>query len=138
MSLRLDELVDVSTFPPREDGTVDLGLTGQRITGARVPLEWVARSWFTPRGVLRNRARGIDLREMENATLGAGDEDRWRRALIAEAEAVEYVDSCAVALTFAERAVKVDANVRLVDGKSYALAVRLSEGRLALTFGGSS
>ena len=137
MTLRLAELVDVSTFPPNEDGSVRFDLTGQRIAGARVPLEWVLRSWLTPRGVLRNRARGIDVREMENATFGPGDLDRWRAAMVAEAEAVEYVSTCAVGLVLDAREVIIAAEVTLVDGKTYTLAVRIAEAKLFVEIGGA-
>lgn len=137
MSLAIAELVDVSTFQRNEDGTSEIGLTGARITGARVPLEWVARSWLTPRGVLQNRARGVDIREMENATFGLGDLDRWRAAMVAEAEAVEYVCRCAVAVELVAREVLITAAVTLVDGKTYQLAVRLADASALVDFGGA-
>lgn len=137
MTLRIEDLVDVSTFPPGEDGSVTFDLTGQRITGARVVLEWVLRAWLTPRGVLRNTAKGIDLRGLENVTVGPGDLDRWRAACVAEAEAVEYVHSCAVSVTLEGRTSVIAADVTLINGKSYPLAVTLAEA-LFVSFGGTT
>lgn len=139
MTLAIADLVDVSTFPPPgPDGDLQLDLTGQRIAGARVVLEWVARSWFTPRGSLpRSPSRGVDVRLLENVTLGPGDLDRWRAALCSEAEAVEFVARCAVAIELVGRAVTIAANVTLVDGKTYPLAVRIAAAAATVTIGGA-
>lgn len=92
----IDELTDLSSFNP--DGS--FGMSFREITGVRVVLEWVARSWLTPRGALVwDPNTGEDIRRMENADLSQTELGRWRRALIAQALAVAFVRGCDVVIT---------------------------------------
>ncbi len=127
----LAALVDSSTFPA--PGAAATDMTPRRITGARVVLEWVGRAWLTKRRALAwAPARGVDLRDLENATFGPGELEAWRQTLKAEAEKRPYVVSCLVAITLLQRTVTVDARLVLVDGKVYPLMMTLSEAAAAI------
>jgi hypothetical protein len=130
----MDDLSDVSTFaPPGPDGELVVGLTPVRITGAVVVLEWILRSWFTPRGALPwNRGAGIDLREQENQSYTLLEDELLRQAMIAQARRVEYVADISVALSRAGRTLQIRATPTLVDGRSYPLALTLAHGALAI------
>jgi hypothetical protein len=131
MTLRLAELVDVSTFGPGGPG-----LTSQKIRGARVAVEWVARAWLTPRGSLPWAPdRGINILDLENSTHDTTSLARWQAALVAEAEAVEFVQSCDVAITLADRRITILGTLILVDGRTYRLAVTLAEGAPLVSIG---
>lgn len=134
MTLALADLVDVSTLPAvGPTGELELDLTTTQIRGARVALEWVVRAWFTPRGALRwARAKGFDLRQMDNASLDETDLEQLRAALEEEARRVEYVESVSVAVTLSERTTTIEGEVALVDGRAYSLAVTLAEGAAVL------
>lgn len=138
MSLALASLVDESTFPTSDVFAADL--TGQRITGARVVLEWILRSWRQPRG--RNRLApnaGADLLELENASLDAGDLERWRTRLRSSALAasIGYCEAIDITLTHAARTTSIVARALFVDGSSHVLAVRLSGAAAVVKFGGT-
>jgi hypothetical protein len=135
MTLPLADLRDASTFGP-----AGVGLTGQRITGARVAVEWAARAWFTPRGALTwAQGKGVNLFDLENSTHDRTGLERWRQRLIAEASEVEYVADVKVTITRADRQIRIDGEVVLVDGRSYPLAVRLAQGAAVLvTFGAAT
>lgn len=134
MTLALADLVDVSTLPAvGATGELELDLTTTQIRGARVALEWVVRAWFTPRGALRwALAKGFDLRQMDNASLDETDLEQLRAALQEEARRVEYVESVGVVITLADRRLTIEADIVLVDGRSYPLAVTLAEGAAVL------
>ncbi|MEP7123142.1 MAG: hypothetical protein ABJE95_19595 [Byssovorax sp.] len=131
MTLALAELADVSTFGPRGPG-----LTGQRIYGARVAVERVARAWLSPRGALTwARDRGVSILELQNSTHDKTSLGNWRAALVAEAEAVEFVDRCDVTITLADRVITLVGELLLVDGRTYRLAVTLKDGAALVTIG---
>jgi hypothetical protein len=137
MSLPLSALVDETTILP--GGTLSFGLTGQRITGARVVLEWVVRSWFQPRG--RNRLAPnstVDVRELENATLGERELERWRVSLLASAKAggIGYVAGIDVTVALDGRTVRITAVVVLSDGSRHQLAVSVAGAAAVVKFGG--
>ena len=137
MSLTLSALVDETTVLP--GGELTFGLTGHRITGTRVVLEWILRSWFQPRG--RNRLAPnstVDLRELENGTLGEGDIERWRVSLVAAAKAaaIGYVTSIDVTVALVDRTVRVTAIAVLVDGSRHELAVTIANAGAVVKFGG--
>ena len=134
MSLALADLVDASTFPsPGADGELGPGLTTTQIRGSRVVLEWIVRSWLTPRGALAwARSKGFDLRQLDNASLDETDLERVRVALEEEARRVEYVNAISVAVELADRTLTIEAEVELVDGLTYPLAVTLAEGGAVL------
>lgn len=140
MTLQIAQLVDESTFPPpAASGELALDLTGHRIAGARVVLEWVARSWLTPRGALPHAAgEGDDLRVLENSTLDAQDLQRWRSRLAGRAKSVDYVLACAVVITREGRAIVIQGSVRLVDGRTYPLEVRIADAAAVVSFGGGA
>ena len=137
--LALSALVDESTIKP--GGELTFGLTGQRISGARVVLEWVIRSWFQPRGANRLAPNNtVDVRELENATLGERELAAWRTSLIAAAKAaaVGYVAGIDVTPALEDRTVRITAVVQLVDGSRHQLAVAISGAAAVVTFGGAA
>lgn len=122
----LAALSDYSTFPPTADGSLLADITPRRITGAAVVVEWVARSWLTPRGALLYApSLGVDIRDLENATLDGPTVHAWRSALITQAKKRPFVFDCLVAIAFANRTTTIDARLILVDGKAYPLMVSL-------------
>lgn len=137
MSLALADLRDVSTFPPPgADGELILDLTTTQIRGARVVLEWIVRAWFTARGSLRwAPSKGVDLRARDNATFDMTELEQLRTALEAEALRVEYVNAIGVTVTRLDRALRIEADVQLVDGRAYPLAVMLADGAAVVEVG---
>ncbi len=122
----LAALADFSTFPATADGSLALDLTARKIYGAAVVVEWVARSWFTPRGSLAwATGLGEDVRELENVTLDGPTVHSWRGRLIAQARKRPFVQDCLVALSWANRVTTINARLVLVDGKAYPLMVSL-------------
>jgi hypothetical protein len=133
MTLRLAQLVDVSTFGPRGPG-----LTAQKIRGPRVVIEWVARSWLTPRGSLPWAPdRGANILDLENSTHDKTSLGSWRTLLVAEAEAVEFVENCDVTITLTGRVITIVGEVLLIDGLTYRLAVTLADGAALISIGTS-
>ncbi|WP_437591486.1 hypothetical protein [Sorangium sp. So ce1000] len=125
--LRLAELVDRSTFRVG-DQEHPVGMTGKRITGARVVLEQVLRAWLTDRGTLRHAPTvGFNVSRLLNASSTATSLRRYEAVMVAEARAVEFVADARVTLRIVERELLLSATVTLVDGTTYPLAVRLSE-----------
>lgn len=138
MSLSLSALVDESTFPTSNLLAADL--TGQRITGARVVLEWILRSWRQPRG--RNRLApnaGADILELENASLEKLDLDRWRTRLRSSAikASVGYCTDVDVTVTHADRTTSITGRAMFLDGSAHVLAVRIGAVGAAVKFGGT-
>lgn len=137
MSLPLSALVDETTIKP--GGELTFGLTGQRITAERVVLEWIIRSWFQPRGANRLAPNStVDVRGLENATLGERELEAWRVSLVAAAKAaaIGYVAGIDVTLSLDDRTVRITAVVQLVDGSRHRLAVTISGAAAVVKFGG--
>ena len=137
-TLALSALVDESTFTAA--GLLAPDLTGQRITGRRVVLEWIVRSWLQPRG--RNRLApnsGVDIRNLENATIDDLEKERWRTALQRTAlkAALGYALSVDVPVTHADRTTAVLGRVVLVDGSVDTLAVTIGAVGALVKFGGT-
>lgn len=137
-TLALEQLVDESTFT--EAGALTCDVTGRRITGRRVVLEWILRSWLQPRG--KNRLApntGDDIRELENATLDDRKLEAWRVRLTiaAKAASIGYLASIDVTVKFADRTTSIAARVGLADGSTSSLAVTLASGAAVVKFGGT-
>lgn len=137
MTLPLSALVDETTIKPA--GELTFGLVGHRITGTRVVLEWVVRSWFQARG--RNRLAPnatVDVRELENATLGEREIEAWRVSLVAAAKAagVGYVTGVDVEIALVERTVRIAAVLTLIDRSQHKLAVSIADAAAVVKFGG--
>ena len=125
--LRLEELVDRSTFRVG-DTEYPVGMTGKRITGDRVVLEQVLRAWLTDRTTMRHAPTvGFNVARLLNASSTLTSLRRYETVLVNEARAVEFVADCRVSLRIVQRELLMSAVVALVNGKSYPLAVRLSE-----------
>lgn len=123
----LEQLVDRSTFRVG-DQEHPVGMTGKRITGARVVLEQVLRSWLTATGSLRHAPTvGFDVARLLNSSATATTLRRYEAVMVAEARAVEFVADARVSLRIVERELLLSATVTLIDGTTYPLAVRLSE-----------
>lgn len=140
MTLALSELVDYTTFAPSGSTELAMDLSDQRIRGPRVVVEWVARSWLQVRGGNpAARGRGVDLRGLDNGTLGPGELESWRQSLIAEARAIEYVSGCDVSITLRDRTVVIVGAIQLADGGVYPLMVAMSAAAgVVVNFGGTS
>lgn len=133
MSIRLSQLVDVSTFGPS-----GYGLTAQKIYGARVAVEWVARAWLSPRGALRwSPGIGISILDLENSTHDRTTIASWKAALVGAAEEVEFVHSATAEISLSDRTITITSKLLLVDGRTYRLAVTLADGAALVTLGSS-
>lgn len=122
----LEELRDTSTFP--SSGKFDQ--TETEIRGARVVLEWVARSWLTQRRRLFwALRRGYDIARLENADKSDVDVERVKERLVYEAVKVEYVRRCVVRITppsSGAETILIEGQITLIDGKTYPLIVRVA------------
>ncbi len=137
-TLALSSLVDESTFTSSSLLAPDQ--TGQRITGSRVVLEWIVRSWLQPRG--RNRLApnvGADVRDLENAALDEATQETWRVWLREAAlkASIGYLAEIDVTVTFESRTTFVSAVAILSDGSRHTLAVTLSQADSVVRFGGT-
>ncbi|HSM93386.1 MAG TPA: hypothetical protein VLT47_10920 [Anaeromyxobacteraceae bacterium] len=122
----LAALSDNSTFSIDANGNLVLGMTPRRIFGADVVVEWVARSWLCKRGSIQYaKGLGVDVRDLENASIDKPALSRWRQALIGQARKRPFVSDCLVAMAFADRTTTIDARLILVDGKAYPLMIDL-------------
>lgn len=115
---------DYSTFRP--NGTY--GLTYQRITGPRVPLEGVGRRWLTSPGDLKwDPTGGFDVAELENNDLSAQARDRIGRRLASEAKQVDFVIDAAVRLVLAGDELTIAGQILLADRTTHTLLLTASQ-----------
>lgn len=129
-ALALADLLDYSTFPP---GGAPFDFTARRIRGSRVVLEWVMRAWLSPTGSLPWAPdRGFDILGLENGDFTLEDLYNIKARLAQEARAVMYVRAARVSLTLQQLTLSIDAQLTLVDGVTYPLAVRIPTASSAL------
>lgn len=115
---------DYSTF--RDDGTY--GLTYVRITGARVPLEGVARLWLTDRGSLFwAPTLGFNVARLENASQKRAVLAQYESFLVKAAREVDFVAAASVAITFSGTTLTAAGRITLVDGVTYPLLVTAAD-----------
>jgi len=126
-ALPLAQLTDYSTFTA-EDGALVFDLTGRVIRGADVVIEQVARAWVTEKLPWDPNA-GEDIGLAENTQPSARDLAWWKMRLGTVAQRIDYVQACAVTVAHdgAAKTFTARGNVTLIDGKSYPLAVQLSQ-----------
>lgn len=139
MSLTIAQLVDETTILP--GSPLRFGLTGYRITGARVVLEWIVHSWFQATGANRLSPNStVDIRDLENATHDERTAESWRAALVrcAKAVTIGFLASIDVAVTFSARTWRIAAAAVLVDGSRHELAVTVGEIGTTIKFGGAA
>jgi hypothetical protein len=115
-------------------------ITGAYVTGASAIVRRVLYRIVSPRGSLvYARGSGIDLRDLENASLSPAQIEGWRSALVREARAVDYVLDATAGLALVERTWIVVVAVVLVDGRTYPLEVGIADAGAALnSLGGLS
>lgn len=123
---------DYSTF--REDGT--FGLTYVRITGARVPLEGVARRWLTSQGDLPWAPNaGFNVARLENAGHNVKDLARYKGFLEKEARAVDFVYRASVTITYDGATLTIVGSIVLADFTTHPLLVTAdAAGRVSTQF----
>jgi len=115
---------DYSTF--RQDGTY--GLTYRRITGARVPMERVARRWLTAPGDLPwDPTGGFDVAALENGDLKPADFARLAQILATEAKKVDFVIDAAVVARLPGEQLIIDGQILLADLSLHTLMLTASE-----------
>ncbi len=134
MSVALEQLTDLSTF--LADGTFDM--TDQQIVGARVVLEWVARSWLTRvRDLFWAPTRGEDIVRLVNSDHTPADVEIIRGRLWNEARKTDFVTGAQVTITVGAVLVTIEGSITLANGKTYPLAVSVNDAGAALArFGG--
>lgn len=138
MTLALDDVRDpdciVSLSPLRFD------ITGAYVMGARAIVRRVLYRLVSPRGSLVYApGSGIDLRDLENASLSNAQIEGWRNAITREARAVDYVLDAAAGLKLIGRDWIVVVALVLVDGKPYPLEVGIGAAGAAInSLGGLS
>lgn len=129
--MTIADLSDYSTFAPG----APMGLTTQRITGARCCLEWVARRWLTPTGALFwAPSAGRDVRQLENAD--GVDLSELQAGLAHEARQVSHVLDAAVAVTVSGEQVTIRGDITLDDLNTYPLAVSIGQAGEAIALFG--
>ncbi|HEV8462079.1 MAG TPA: hypothetical protein VGQ38_15370 [Gaiellaceae bacterium] len=129
-NVSLQQVVDFSTFPP---GGAPFDHTNRRVRGPRAVLEWVMRAWLTPTGSLPwARNRGFDILGLENGDFTLTDLYNIKAALESEARQVMFVRVAQVAISLANGLMRIDAQITLVDGGTYPLAVTLDLAAKAL------
>jgi len=124
------DLVDTSTI--LDDGT--MGLTGRRITGVRVALEWCARAIFTRRGSMRwARGEGACLTDLENADFSVVQLGRIKQSFDAQIQKVDFVAAVSSTLTVTAAGVATYAAAITIFGAgTYSLAVTVDQAGAAL------
>jgi hypothetical protein len=122
---------DYSTF--RSDGSY--GLTYRRISGARVPLERVARRWLTIPGDLPwDRTAGVGIHRLLNADLTAARLAVLRNRLASEAALVDFVTVARVDCTIVGDSLRADGLIALADGGSHPLLLTATEASVLFRF----
>ena len=122
--MALDTGSDYSTF--RADGTY--GLTYVRITGARVPLEGVARAWLTSPGELPwAPAFGFNVTRLENASAKQRVLAQYQSFLVKAAKSVDFVVTADVRVTYQGTTLTIVGAITLSDGSTHPLLVSAAE-----------
>ena len=107
--------VSVSTFV---NGRMGMDREMRLISGPRVVVEDVVRSWLTPRGsLITNPNRGVDVREWLGSSMPANGDYAKKHALEVEALADDRVDQIEVNLTYdkASETLSIAALIQLAD-----------------------
>lgn len=127
---------DYSTF--RADGSY--GLTYQRITGPRVPLEGVARRWLTnPGGIAIDGSMwwepnaGFNVGRLLNASANRNKLTTYRSFLVREARRVDFVVDASVQLSYDGSTLSVFGLITLADNTTHPLLVGASSAAQVLT-----
>lgn len=116
---------DYSTF--RADGRP--GLTYRRITGARVPLEGVARMWLTkPQDLPWAPDAGTvpPVYALLNSAHNLAQLQRWQTFLQRAAVQVDFVYAARVAIRYIGVTLTIDGQITLVTGEVHPLNVSAS------------
>ncbi len=124
------DLVDTSTI--LDDGT--MGMTGRRITGARVVIEQCARSILTRRGSMRwDRGAGATLFDLENADFSTEQLGRIKQSFDAQIRSVDFVAAVSSTLTVsAAGAATYAAQITVYGAGTFSLAVTVDGAGAAL------
>jgi len=123
--LAIADLTDYSVIVVGANGVVSYDLTGRKITGARVVLEHVLRSWLGPSVCAPDR--GFDVTSLENGDFSPNDLATIRKLLTDAAMSVDYVLTAAVSVSYFARTLTATGAITLVDGRTYALEVPIGE-----------
>lgn len=138
MTLALADIRDPDCIASLSPLTFDS--TGSYVTGAKAIVRRVIYRLFSPRGSLVYApGSGIDIRDLENASLSTAQIDGWRSAIVREARAVDFVLDAAAGLKLIGRRWIVVVSMVLVDGATYTLEVGISDAGAALaSLGGAT
>lgn len=121
---------DYSTF--RADGSY--GLTYVRITGARVPLEGVARAWLTEPGSLFWAPNfGFGLSRLQNAAHREDVLGLFKSFLVRSAKGIDFVmrADVEIAYAYADATLTVAGRITLADFTTHPLLVSASDAAAA-------
>jgi hypothetical protein len=133
-ALRLADVRDpdcVASFRPL---AFDMSRTGRTVKGVNAVLRRVLVRICSRRGTIRHApGKGVDIRDLEGASLDTSDVLGWQMAIEREAGDVNFVRSARCKITLdAAGNVAIALTVVLVDGVAYALEVTIDEAGAAL------
>ncbi|HMV65511.1 MAG TPA: hypothetical protein PKA64_01580 [Myxococcota bacterium] len=131
MSLRLDQVRDLDCVASFRPLTFDLST--RIVTGPAAVLRRVLYRITSRRGSIKHApGKGIDVRELEGATLDATDALGWRLAIEREASDEDFVLYARCEPIQLVAPVPIVLSLTLVDGITYPLEVSVSEAGAAL------
>lgn len=132
LALALADVRDQECIASLSPLTFDV--SGAYVTGAAAIIRRVLYRLVSRRGSLVHALGvGIDIRDLENASLSKAQIEGWRNAIVREARAVDFVLDAAAGVRLIGRAWVVVVAVVLVDGLTYPLEVGISDAGAALT-----
>ncbi len=112
--------------------------TGAYVTGKDAVLRRCLYSICAGRGrLVYSPGRGIDIRDLENASLTSSGIEGWRAAIAREVRQVDFVLDVRAGLLLDRRTWLVAVVPTLVDGRSYVLEVGIGEAGAAIRSLGS-
>ena len=140
MTIPLSQVRDPDCVASLSPLTFDSGTA--YVTGAVAILRRCLYAICTPRGALvwseDSKGRGVDVRDLQNATLDVRGIAGWKRAIERQLRAVDYVVDAAAGLALYKGTWIVMATVVLEDGGTYPLEVSIADAGAALASLGAS
>jgi hypothetical protein len=135
MTIALSEVRDLDCVATLSPLTFDLGTS--YVTGATAVLRRCLYAICTPRGALvwseEAKGRGVNVFDLQNASLTTSGIAGWKRAIVRQLKAVDYVVDATAGLVLFENTWIVAATVLLEDGGTYPLEVNIADAAVAIT-----
>ncbi len=140
MTIPISEVRDVDCVASLSPLAFDVGTS--YVTGVTAVLRRCLYAICTPRGSLvwseAAKGLGIDVRDLQNATLDKRGIEGWKRAIVRQLKSVDYVTDATAGLVLYRNAWILVCVVVLETGGSYPLEVSISDAATAITNLGAS